>query len=154
MSGCASGAARAAASALLGLALCTGAACAADGPAKARLQYLQYCVGCHGMDGSGAPTKGVPSMRGTLGRFLQQPGGREFIVQVPGVMNSPLSDRDIADLMNWLLPQVSAPTLPASLAPYEASEISRLRASRPVDVPAQRQRLIDAALASGLRIEP
>ena len=88
----------------------------------------------------------------TLGRFLQQPGGREFIVQVPGVMNSPLSDREIADLMNWLLPQVSAPTLPAPLEPYEASEIARLRASRPVDVPAQRQRLIDAALANGLRI--
>jgi mono/diheme cytochrome c family protein len=135
-------------------ALFTGAACAADIATKARLQYLQHCVGCHGMDGSGAPAKGVPSMQGTLGRFLQQPGGREFIVQVPGVMNSPLSDRDVADLMNWLLPHVSAPTLPASLAPYEAAEIARLRASRPADIPAQRQRLIDAALANGLRIEP
>jgi mono/diheme cytochrome c family protein len=120
---------------------CAGSAHASEGETRARLQYLQHCSGCHLPDGSGAPTKGIPSMRGLLGQFLQVPGGRAFIVQVPGVMNSALSDADIANLMNWLLPAVSAPTLPAELAPYTAQEIGRLRASRPADILALRQTL-------------
>jgi mono/diheme cytochrome c family protein len=138
----------------LGLALWAGTAAAADPSARAQLSYLHHCVGCHGMDGGGAPDKGVPSMRGTLGRFLQVPGGREFIVQVPGVMNTPLSDRDVATLMNWLLPKVSGDTLPPGLRPYDGEEIARLRTSRPSDVGAARQRLIDAGRAAGIAIEP
>ena len=111
--------------------------------AQARLQYLQHCMGCHLEDGSGAPERGVPSMRGQLGRFLSVPGGREFIVQVPGVMNSGLSDADTARLMNWLLPRVSAATLPPGTAPYTEAEIARLRTTRPLDVPAARQALVD-----------
>jgi mono/diheme cytochrome c family protein len=110
---------------------------------RPRLQYLQYCSGCHLPDGSGSPAFGVPSMRGLLGQFLQVPGGRQFIVQVPGVMNSALSNADIAALMNWLVPAVSAPTLPArGFKPYTAQEIGRLRTSRPADVPAARAPLI------------
>lgn len=121
---------------------------------RARLQFLQHCSGCHGADGSGTPAKGVPSMQGTLGRFLALPGGREFIVQVPGVMNAPLSDRDVAALMNWLLPQVSAATLPAAHRPYEADEITVLRATRPADVAAVRRGLVAASQAAGHPIPP
>lgn len=116
---------------------------AASPEAQARLQYLQHCMGCHLEDGRGAPERGVPSMHDQLGRFLSVPGGREFIVQVPGVMNSGLSDADTARLMNWLLPRVSAATLPPGTAPYTEAEIARLRATRPVDVPAARQALVD-----------
>lgn len=138
----------------LGLALWAGTAAADTRPARAQLNYLHHCVGCHGIDGAGAPAKGVPSMRGTLGRFLQVPGGREFIVQVPGVMNTPLSDRDVAELMNWLLPRVSESTLPAGLRPYDGEEIARLRGSRPSDVGARRQQLVDSGRAAGIAIEP
>jgi cytochrome c553 len=114
----------------------------AGGEDRPRLQYVQFCSGCHLPDGSGSPAFGVPSMRGLLGQFLQVPGGREFIVQVPGVMNSALPDADIANLMNWLVPAVSAKTLPAKFPPYTAQEIGRLRTSRPADVPAVRAALI------------
>ena len=131
---------------ILRLLLITAMACwgsahagSADRP---RLNYLQYCSGCHLPDGSGSPSFGIPSMRGLLGQFLQVPGGRQFIVQVPGVMNSALSDAEIAALMNWLLPAVSAPTLPAGFQPYTAQEIAQLRTSRPADVPAARAPLI------------
>jgi len=122
--------------------LAAGGAAAAGDEARARLQYLQHCSGCHLVDGSGSPTKGIPSMRGMLGRFLQVPGGREFIVQVPGVMNSALRDADVANLMNWLVPAVSAATLPAGFQPYTAQEIARLRSSRPADIMAFRARLV------------
>lgn len=126
------------------MALVLAASARAGSPeVQTRLQYLQHCMGCHLEDGSGAPERGVPSMRGQLGLFLSVPGGREFIVQVPGVMNSGLSDADIARLMNWLLPRLSAETLPAGTAPYTEAEIARLRTTRPLDVPAARQALVD-----------
>jgi mono/diheme cytochrome c family protein len=127
---------------LLIAALALSGSAHAGGEDRPRLQYVQFCSGCHLPDGSGSPAFGVPSMRGLLGQFLQVPGGREFIVQVPGVMNSALSDADIANLMNWLLPVVSAPTLPAKFQPYTAQEIARLRTSRPANVPAVRETLI------------
>ena len=138
----------------LALALLAGTAGAADlSVARAQRNYLLHCVGCHGQDGRGAPEKGVPSMQGALGRFLQVPGGREFIVQVPGVMNSALADKDVAELMNWLLPRVSANTLPSSLAPYSPEEIGRLRTSRPADVMSARQDIVDRGRAAGVAIE-
>ena len=117
--------------------------------AEARFNYMQHCMGCHLPDGSGAPDKGIPSMRGMLGRFLAVPGGRAFIVQVPGVMNSALQDQDIAGLMNWLLPQVSLNTLPTGTAPYTGAEIAALRANRPVDIPAARQLLLEQMRSTG-----
>ena len=128
---------------LLSASLATGrGAWAAGNEERAQLQYLQHCSGCHLVDGSGSPSKGVPSMRGALGQFLRVPGGREFIVQVPGVMNSALRDADIANLMNWLLPAVSSETLPAGFQPYTPQEIARLRTSRPADVMAVRATLV------------
>ncbi len=126
-----------------GLGAITIGASAADDSARAHMQYLHHCAGCHLADGTGEPAKGIPSMRGQLGLFLTVPGGREFIVQVPGVMNSPLSDRDTANLMNWLLPTITADTLPANTAPYTAEEIARLRATRPLDVMAVRATLVN-----------
>ncbi|MEI8324415.1 MAG: cytochrome c [Betaproteobacteria bacterium] len=117
-----------------------------------RLNFTQHCSGCHARDGGGAPSKGVPSMRGALGDFLMLKGGREFIVQVPGVMNSPLGDGDIANLMNWLLPLVSAQTMPKDFVPYAASEIASLRQSRPNNIPAERKKLVLQARTMGLAL--
>lgn len=114
---------------------------------RARLHYVQHCIGCHHLDGAGAPDKGIPSMQGLLGRFAATTEGRDYIVQVPGVMNSPLNDADIAAMMNWLVPEMS-PERQARFAPYTADEIARLRKTRPADVSAVRRRLIDT-LPSG-----
>ncbi len=133
------------------LAAAVGAVTAAT-PAqqRARTNYIHHCSGCHLVDGSGAPSKGIPSMHDTLSRFLQVSGGREYIVQVPGVMNSPLGDRDIAELMNWLLPKVSPGGLPPGLQPYSAAEIGALRKTRPVDFAATREKLIEEARQAGI----
>ena len=130
------------------------AAAASPDASRARVQYLHHCSGCHLADGSGAPAKGIPSMRGVLGQFLKVPGGREFIVQVPGVMNSPLSDHDIANLMNWLLPALAADTLVASPSPYTADEVARLRQSRPADVMGVRALLLNRMREAGVAERP
>ncbi|MDM0111441.1 cytochrome c [Variovorax sp. J22R133] len=112
--------------------------------ARAQRNYLLHCVGCHLVDGGGAPGKGIPSMSGTLPRFLQVPGGREYITQVPGVMNSGLNDKQVAELMNWLVPRMGDDATPAGNPRYTAQEIARLRGSRPLDFAATRRALLDA----------
>lgn len=120
-----------------------------DGPSTApassvRSLYVVHCAGCHSMDGSGHPAQGVPSMRGALGHFLRLPEGRAFLVQVPGVNNAGLSDAQIADLTNWMVPQFSADTAPPGWAPYRADEVAGYRARRPTDVGAVRRGLVEA----------
>jgi len=127
-------------------------ATAAQDAVRARSNYIHHCTGCHLMDGSGVPTKGIPSMRNTLDRFLQVKGGREYIVQVPGVMNSALNDGDIANLMNWLLPYVTPSGLAPGIRPYSAAEIAGLRNSRPVDIDGTRRRLVSELRKAGVTI--
>jgi hypothetical protein len=69
----------------------------------------------------------VPKMRGVLGDFLRVPGGRDYIVQVPGVATSKLSDAEIARLMNWLLREMGPP-LPPGSRPYPAGGARLARA--------------------------
>jgi len=143
---------------VLALALACGLARAGDGQAdpasdRARQHFIRYCSGCHLSDGSGSPSKGIPTMHGTLGRMLQVPGGREFMVQVPGVMNSPLKDREIADLLTWLVPYASGETMPGGTAPYTEAEVTRLRQSRPLDVAAVRKGIVERGRAAGIEID-
>ena len=119
-----------------------------DGPSvtpagSERGLWIMHCAGCHAMDGSGHPDQGLPDMRGALGHFLRLPAGRAFLVQVPGVNNAGLSDAQIADLTNWMIPAFSAATAPADWTPYRADEVAALRRVRPVDVAAARRDLVE-----------
>ena len=60
------------------------------------------CQGCHRLDGSGSDGT-APSLAGTVAKFLWVPGGREYLIRVPGVATSPLSDADLAEVMNCML---------------------------------------------------
>lgn len=119
----------------------------------AAMNYARYCSGCHGSDGAGRPSKGVPDMRGVLGHFLRVSGGREFIVRVPGVSYTPLADADVAALMNWLLAGIAQPSLPPGTAPYTAEEVARLRSTRMADIPGTRAELVQRLHAAGYRID-
>src|SRR5262245_56441894 len=81
----------------------------AGGGIAPQLLYTMHCSGCHGADGSGTPEKGIPSMRGSVGNFLRLPEGRALVIQVPGVMNTPLDDEQVAKLMNWMLRDMAGP---------------------------------------------
>jgi hypothetical protein len=120
---------------------------------SAEMNYLRYCSGCHGEDGAGRPSKGVPNMRGVLGHFLRVEGGREFIVRVPGVSYTPLADADVAALMNWLLAGIAAPSLPPGSAPYTTEEVARLRSTRMADIPGTRAGLVKRLQAAGHRLD-
>jgi mono/diheme cytochrome c family protein len=113
------------------------------------LNYLQYCVGCHMQDGSGSAANNVPDMRGTIGHFVQIPQGRAFLIQVAGVAQAPIPANELAALMNWLLPTLSANEMPAEFTPYSAAEVAQLRSLRPADLPAMRARLIQQLSSLG-----
>lgn len=111
--------------------------------AEIRLNYTLHCMGCHKPDGSGQGTY-VPAMKGHLGRFLQTPGGREYLVRVPGTAQSLLSSKETAELLNWALHQFDPNNVPANFKPYTEEEVADLR-KKPFSAPSvERQRLIDA----------
>lgn len=129
----------------------------ADAPSVAvvgspRALYVLHCAGCHGLDGSGAYAAQVPGLR-QIGQFLRIPGGREYLVQVPGLMGSGLSDAQVAQVGNWLLGQWVGDALPAGHRPYQAEEIARLRRQPLVDVAAVRAQLLQR-LAGGATQPP
>ena len=94
--------------------------------AAARFDYLLHCSGCHRPDGASAPPD-VPSLLGPIGAIVATPAGREYIARVPEVAQSPLDDDALARLLNWVLQEFSAETLPAGFRPLEAAEVGAAR---------------------------
>ena len=80
---------------------CGGAGAGADDE-RAHVNYMLHCQGCHLPQTEGFPGK-VPPIRDFVGYFLHSQEGREFLVRVPGVAQSALSDEEVAELMNWLV---------------------------------------------------
>jgi len=130
----------------------SGGATAQIAAGNLRGLYVLHCAGCHAMDGSGHPAQGVPSMRGTLGRFVRVPEGRAFLVQVPGVNNAGLDDAQIAALTNWTVRQFSADTLPADWRDYTAAEVALARRARPADVTQARAELVARLRRDGVAL--
>lgn len=67
-----------------------------------RFHFLQYCAGCHRVDGSGVPPD-VPNLRRDLAQLIKSPEGRDFVLRVPGVTGVPISTMDVAALLNWMV---------------------------------------------------
>jgi len=120
--------------------------CATIGVAPAlalepRINYMIECQGCHLADGSGS--KGaVPALKDSVARFLEVPGGRAFLVQVPGSAFSPLSDAELAGVLNWILDEYGPREIAERAAPYSGEEVGRLRASPLTDVEVVRGELV------------
>jgi hypothetical protein len=131
--------------ALATIVLCWGAANAAKAFPPA-VNYQLQCMGCHLADGSGQPGR-VPSMRRSLALLSATPQGRDYIIRVPGVAQSPLSSDATAALLNWMLRNLSDLPAPPGSADYSAAEIQRLRGHPLVQVKALRARLLRAASA-------
>ena len=94
--------------------------------AAARFDYLLHCSGCHRPDGAGAPPE-VPGLRGSMGVLVATPEGRAYIARVPEVAQSPLADEALARLLNWLLYEFSAETLPPGFRLLDAAEVGTAR---------------------------
>jgi CxxC motif-containing protein (DUF1111 family) len=79
---------------------------------EVRANYLLACRGCHLADGSGVPPE-IPTLRNTLG--------------VPAVLQSRLSDEKLTEVLNWVLTEFNADTLPKNFQPLTTREVTAAR---------------------------
>ena len=79
--------------------------------------YVLYCAGCHGLHGEGA-VHHVPNLKESLPVLLTSPEGRQFVVSVPGVVNSELDNGHLAEVFNYLQKEWRI-----SGSPFTASEL-------------------------------
>ena len=118
----------------------------AAGTYGAAVNYQLQCMGCHRADGSGEAGR-VPSVRRSLALLSTIPEGRDFVIRVPGVAQSPLSNEETAALLNWMLKNLSDLQVPAGVADYSAAEVQRSRGSPLAEVKTLRARLLKTATA-------
>jgi|SRR5208282_2862047 len=90
--------------------------------------YMLNCWGCHRPNGEGIP--GTAPRLHDAADFLRVPGGREYLIRVPGVAQSSLSDADTATVMNWIIENFSKGRVPSDFKPYTANEIHQSRAQQ------------------------
>ena len=109
-----------------------------------RTEYMLDCMGCHQADGSGVPGK-VPDMRLTLGPFSRTAAGRRYLIEVPGVAQAPLSNADLAELLNWLVRNLGETSQSQHFVPFTAEEVAAYRSTPLVEVTAVRRRLLTEA---------
>jgi hypothetical protein len=109
---------------LLAAALLVCAAGTVD--ASARTDYLLHCAGCHMPEGNGLPPE-VPTLVGSLGRIAASDEGRDYIARVPGASQAPISDAQLAAVLNWVLLEFNSETLPESFRPLTVREVGKSR---------------------------
>lgn len=108
--------------------------------AEPHTDFMLHCMGCHLADGSGTPP-GIPALRDRVGYYLQIPGGREYLTQVPGAANAPLDDERLAAVLNWIVAEFARASAPGAWAPFTTAEVRSHRGQGPVDIDARRHQL-------------
>lgn len=98
------------------------------------------CQGCHVGNGRGG--KGVPNMDGFVGHFLKTSEGRKYLIQVPGAANSALDSKQLAELMNWMIPIMGKDSVPDDFIPYSEEEVNKLRQTPLMEVVKHRAKLL------------
>lgn len=94
--------------------------------ASPRTNYLLYCSGCHLVNGQGNPPN-VPTLHEELGRMMTVAEMRSYLLRVPGASHTPLSDSDLAAVVNWVLDEFNGSTLPADFKPISTEEVTQAR---------------------------
>ena len=99
------------------------------------------------VDGGGAPPT-IPRLKDRVGYYLTIPNGRAYLAQVPGAANSLLDDRQLTDVLNWMVDEFAGASRPQTFEPYAIEEVARYRSKPPADIDAVRHELNDAMVAA------
>ena len=93
----------------------------------AKSDYVENCAGCHGNQGSSAPAK-LPELRGRVGYFMCTPAARAYLIRLPNVAHSRITDnQQLADLMNFVVFVIGGASAPAGTQPFTAAEVAHER---------------------------
>jgi hypothetical protein len=78
------------------------------------------------------------------------PGGRDYLMRVPGVARSALDDARLAAVLNWMLATYGADGAAPGFTPYTAAEVGVARRQVLLDRKAVRARLLTELRTRGL----
>lgn len=117
---------------------------------RAKQNWQLNCQGCHLPSGGGRPDAGMPDLRGSVSKFLQVEGGREYLMQVPGIVNSMTPNDELAELIDWTLITFDPDNIPQNYKAFTGEELASFR-KRPLATKAhvKREDLINKISQSG-----
>ncbi|MSR01542.1 MAG: cytochrome C [Gemmatimonadetes bacterium] len=122
------------------------AACAHPAPSGeltlAEQNYFIHCMGCHGENGAGLEGQ-VPDLRKDLARLAALPGGRAYILRVPGVTQTSLEPERTAEVLNYTLRQFGGAEVARRITPFTAAEVAAARAIPLLEISATRAGVIE-----------
>jgi hypothetical protein len=96
---------------------------------QAQSDYVEHCGGCHGVQGDASPAD-LPSLRGRVGWFMCTPEARAYLLHLPNVARSRITDNDqLADLLNFMVFGLGGASTPKNAKPFGAAEVERERKS-------------------------
>lgn len=114
---------------------------------KPRSDYILHCAGCHGLTGAGTVQGGVPPFPDSVGHIAASDIGRTYIMHVPGVISTEMSDARIADVMNYILDNWAD-----GQGHFTAEEVTRRRAIPIGDVVSYRRKVVEELRRAGIEI--
>jgi mono/diheme cytochrome c family protein len=110
-----------------------------------RVNYILRCAGCHGIQGAGTVKGGVPSFHGSVSDLANDDAGRTYVLNVPGVLGSSLTDSEIAAVMTYVVDRWGGEPAPA----FSPEEVARRQATPVADIVAMRRALAARFAAEG-----
>lgn len=114
-----------------------------------RVDYLLHCSGCHGTKGNGTITGGIPAFPNSISHIASYENGRNYILQVPGVITTNMSDPEIARVLNYILEEWGDG---AEVAPFSGPEVTRRRALPAREVAEYRREITEELRQSDIEI--
>jgi len=96
-------------------------------PVTARSDYIEQCGGCHGVEGRSAPAQ-LPELKGRVGYFLCTPQARAYLVRLPNIAHSRITDNaQLADMLNYVVFALGGDSAPSAAKPFTGAEVAHER---------------------------
>lgn len=117
-------------------------------PQLARADYVEHCAGCHGVQGISAPAK-LPELRGRVGYMMCTPATRAYLLRLPNIAKSRLSDnQQLADMLNFMIFGIGGQSVLPGTRPFTATEVEYERkfALTSASLVKERQRHVETAI--------
>lgn len=115
---------------------------------NANTNYILRCAGCHGISGLGTANAGVPPFPESVGHIAMLDEGRTYMLHVPGVIGSSLSNTQIAEVLNYILERWSD----EPFTPFTLAEVEERRAESVPDIVVARRAIVDTLLGQGISV--
>lgn len=117
-------------------------------PELARADYVEHCAGCHGVQGISAPAR-LPELRGRVGYMMCTPATRAYLLRLPNIAKSRLSDnQQLADMLNFMIFGIGGQSVLPGTRPFTASEVEYERkfALTSASLVTERKRHVETAI--------